>query len=203
MRSMHLIALVGADGMGKSTQARVLADRLESGGFRATCVRPVFLLFDPWKLRPHSDPVQALSPRERRLRGRWAPFASLAGYGYAVLTYAYIRAFLRHNEFVVCDRYFYQYFYDLVGRGARGLARAFPRPDVTFWLDGGLDVLLARVDRPPKDEAEARYFKDILEYYRGIAGDLGFVRIDAAEDAGTVGDRIWDALMREGGPRTT
>lgn len=201
---MHLIALVGADGMGKTTQARRLTDRLVAHGYRATCVRPVFLLFDPWRLRDRGASVPRLSPRIARMEkngGRAGPFTSVLGYAYAMLTYAYMRTFLRRHEFIVCDRYFYQYFYDLAGRAARNLARSFPKPDLVLWLDGAMDVLLGRIDTTPKDAAEAAYFEDVLEFYRGLAPDLGFVRIDAGTDESSVGDQIWDALIREVGPR--
>ncbi len=202
---MHLIALVGADGMGKTTQAQRLTDRLVARGYRATCVRPVFLLFDPWRLRDRGAPVPRLSPRTARMKGnggRAGRVAPVLGYAYAMLTYAYIRTFLRRHEFVVCDRYFYQYFYDLAGRSARNLARSFPKPDLVLWLDGAMDVLLGRIDPAPKNPAEAAYFEDVLEFYRGLASDLGFVRIDAGADETSIGDRIWDALIRGVGPRT-
>jgi len=200
---MHLIALVGADGMGKSTQARRLGARLAADGRRARVVRPVFLLFDPWRIRRNGPGVPSVSPRTARVAGLWRRQAlrSVVGYVYAVLTYAYMRTFLRHHEFVVCDRYFYQFFYDLAGRAAPRLARAFPRPDLIVWLDGGMDVLMSRIDRAPLDPGEREYFKEVLDFYRELAGELGFVRVDASADERVVGDWIWDILMREVRPR--
>ena len=200
---MHLIALVGADGMGKSTQARRLTDRLLAAGRRARVVRPVFLLFDPWRIRGNGEAIRSVSPRSLRMGGprRTGALRSFVGYVYAVLSYAYMRAFLRRDEFVVCDRYFYQYFYDLAGRAAPRLARAFPRPDVIVWLDGGMELLMSRIDRAPLDPGEREYFKQVLDFYRVLAGELGFVRVDASADERVVGERIWDVLMREVRPR--
>jgi dTMP kinase len=192
---MQLIALVGADGLGKSTQARRLVGRLAEEGHRAACVRPVFVLFDPWRLRGDGA-IRSLSPRTIRTRGRRrpGPLRALLGYVYAVATYAVLRTAHRRTDYVVCDRYFYQYFYDLYGPRARGLARAFPRPDLTVWLDGSLDTVLSRVDETSMDVREKEYFKDVLGFYRGIAGELRFVRVDASDDERAVSERIWDAL---------
>ncbi|MGQ0797177.1 MAG: dTMP kinase, partial [Methanobacteriota archaeon] len=164
---MHLIALVGADGMGKSTQARKLTERLVAAGRRARVVRPVFLLFNPWRIRKDGRPIRAVSPRALRVDARrMGALRPLVGYIYAVLAYAYIRAFLRRDDFIVCDRYFYQYFHDLAGRAAPGLARAFPRPDVTVWLDGGIEILVSRIDGASLEPREREYFKGVLEFHR-------------------------------------
>lgn len=205
---MRIIALVGADGTGKSTQAARLAARLAAMGYRTKKVRPVFLLFDPWRLRPGGH--AGLSPRRLRLRRERGPgngdsgrtkeaIVAAAGYIYALLSYAYLRAFLRGTEYVVCDRYFYQYFYDLAGSSADRLARAFPKPHIVFWLDAPPEVLRARIDIPPNGHEMTPYLDTVVGFYRGLAEDLPFVRIDATAGEQSVEEDIWKHLTKGAG----
>ena len=204
---MKLVAIVGADGTGKTTQANLLARRLHEQGFSVECVRPVFLLFDPWRLRGAREADAALSPRLVRLRasgtdadGRrrasaFAAATTAAGFLYAVATYLWLRTAFRGRQFVVCDRYFYQFFFDLSGPSAAGLAKAFPQPDLVFWLDGDLDLIRSRSDAPPTRPSEVDYYESALAFYRELAPGLGFVRIDARMGAEEVSGSILRILM--------
>jgi len=202
---VKLVAIVGADGTGKSTQAEKLAERLTELGRAATCVRPVFLLFDPWRLRGKRGTTPALSPRLRRVgngsasRRRGSIAASAAGYTYALATYLYMRTHFRGVEFVVCDRYFYQYFFDISGAGATGIAKSFPRPSVVFWLDGDLGIVRERSDTPPTTPAEEKYFEDAFAFYRDLAPSLGFVRIDASRPVEAAAEEILRVLLERVG----
>ncbi len=189
---MKIVAFVGADGTGKSTQARMLTERLEGEGKQARCVRPVFLLFDPWRLRGRAPATEALSPRMRRVAesgraGRGSMLRAYAGYLYALAIYAYMRSAFWRLDYLVCDRYLYQYFYDLFGASAVSVAAAFPRPDVVFWLEGGLDLLQGR-SATPMTEEEGRYYACALAYYRDLARRLPFVRLDASADAHAIAE---------------
>lgn len=202
---MRLLAIVGADGTGKSTQAQRLARRLDELGYKAACVRPVFLLFDPWRLRSGRGTTRTLSPRLQRVGNgssrRHAPrlATTMAGYGYAVANYLYLRAHFRDAQFVVCDRYFYQYFFDLSGPSAEGIAKSFPRPDIVFWLDGDLDLVRQRSDAPPRTPSEERYYEAALAFYRDLAPSLGFVRIDASRPVDAVAEEILKAVLERVG----
>lgn len=207
---MRIVALVGADGSGKSTQAKRLAERLESSGHRTRRVRPLFLLFDPWRLRSSGHP--GLSPRHARLReyansGKvrrtTSVFRTTAGYLYAILSYAYLRFALRDAEYVVCDRYFYQFFFDLAGASGARFARSFPRPNVAYWLDAPKETLRTRLEKLPNGHETAEYLDAVTWYYRSVAADLGFIRIDASAAERTVEETIWTKLMREVGRSPT
>lgn len=193
---MKIVAFVGADGTGKSTQAGMLATRLAREGRRVRSVRPVFLLFDPWKLRGRAPAAEVLSPRMQRVAGAGgggrgdrggSPLRAAVGYLYALATYVYMRSAFRGLDYLVCDRYLYQYFYDLFGDAAVSVSTAFPRPDVVFWLDGGLE-LLRRRSATPMAEEEERYYGRAIAYYRTLAQRLPFVHLDAGADPQAIGD---------------
>lgn len=203
---MRLIALEGADGTGKTTQARLLVDRLSSMGFRATYVRPVFLMLDPWK-HGGTKLAEVVSPRRRRFRtngkawDRHQTGASLAwilagflGYLYAMAFYGLLRARYRREEFVVCDRFFYQFFYDLYGANAVKLARAFPRPDILVWLDGTTEAFRVH-DRENGFEEQTEYLESVSEMLRTLERDLRFHRLDAQGDMKDRGEAIWRIVM--------
>ncbi|MEE9288932.1 MAG: hypothetical protein V3U69_05010 [Bacteroidota bacterium] len=204
---MKIVALVGVDGTGKTTQARNLVAKLGVTGFRAKYVRPVFLIFDPYRLSTGRRLGLATSPRMVRLRmeesrgGKLrygfpiATMVKIIGYFYAIVVYSYLRVFLRKEQFVVCDRYFYQYFYDVFGSGARRIALSFPRPDFVFWLDGTIELIRARIDEPPSRNGDIAYIESVVRLYRDLSQDLSFVRIDAGINRQSIANTIWQTVI--------
>lgn len=197
---MRVVALIGADGTGKTTQTRRLVAHLQGLGYRARAVRPVYALFDPSRLGEAPSPSTSPSPRRHRVESPSPPripgaLFLLLGCLYAVLAYASLRLRWRSVDFLVCDRYFYQYFFDLAGDRARALAAAFPRPHTALWLDGELEVLRARQQGSADAGVSPAYFVSVLAYYRGVASELGFPRIDAGGSEETVEEAIWSALV--------
>lgn len=211
---MQLIALEGADGTGKTTQAKLLVNRLTSMGFRATYVRPVFVMLDPWE-HGGTKLAEVVSPRKRRLRfdenGKsrthrtslaWI-LARLLGYMYAMAFYGLLRARYRGEEFVVCDRFFYQYFYDLYGPSAVKFARAFPRPDLVVWLDGNVEILGSRKRDEKGSEEQPEYLESVAGVLRTLEQDLRFQRVDAGGDVEARGEAIWRLVVDQAtGART-
>jgi thymidylate kinase len=204
---MKIIAFDGADGTGKSTQAEILTGRLLAQGKRASLVRPVFLLLDPWRLRGDGLVSATVSPRMQRLNrsGRRVradrvrlSLRFLFGYLYAVATYAYIRIAFRRDDYVICDRYLYQYLYDIFGSAAASVAKVLPRPDRLFWIDGSIDLLRARSAKP-LEETDLRYCEAVLRFYQELAEPLHFIRIDAADDVQSIHERALRNLPSPGG----
>ncbi len=122
------------------------------------------------------------------------------GYLYAAITYCYLRTLLSKEEFIVCDRYFYQYFYDLFGPGgAESIALSFPRPDFIIWLDGSIELICSRIDRQPCHEGEIGYLKSVIRTYRNLSRPLAFIRIDIGMDERSIADAVWRAIIGEVG----
>lgn len=194
------ITIEGGEGVGKSTQGRLLAERLRAHG-------PIVLEVREPGGTPTGDRVRAilLDPTVTM-----APVTELLLYeaARAELTATVIRPALERGEIVVCDRFFdsstaYQ------GR-ARGLGETFVgvinlaatgglRPDLTILLSLDSDEALHRATRGGADRIE----KESSTFHREVAA--GFAAIAAAEpervvvvdatgDEDEVAARVWAAV---------
>ncbi len=184
----------------------MLVDRLAATGHRARYVRPAFVLFNPWATGSGSEMALAVSPRVLRVRSATgtasvrrslvAALTMLVGYFYSLATYGVLRLRFRKEEFVVCDRFFYQYFHDIYGPGASNVAKCFPRPDLAFWVDGSVSLIRSRTNDPLLFENGGAYLDSVIEMHRRISGDLGFHRIRAELDPTALGQAVWEDLLR-------
>ena len=203
-----IVAIEGVDGCGKTTQAKMLVDRLKKGGYEAMYVQPVFILLNILT-RSRDDDVAPISPRKMRTakmsdsdkRGKRffsrKLFMSLLGYPYALVTYIFIKFYLGRNKIVVCDRYFYQFFFDLFGDWSENIIKFFPRADITFFLDGDLDVFYSRMDDTFDASIGRDYYKKVLNLYRKISQKYGFIQIDAKVNKEAINDTLFMHLIKE------
>jgi thymidylate kinase len=178
------VAIEGIDGCGKTTQARMLVDRLKMNGYETTCVRPVYVLLNLMRLRVRDK--NSVSPRKTRVYETpnknpaiiQRAFMGLLGYLYALATYIFLKVYCR-NKIVVCDRYFYQFFFDLFGNWNGNVIKFFPKPDTTFFLDGDLDLFYSRMDNSFDASVSRDYYSEVLNLYKKISQKYGFIQIDA------------------------
>jgi thymidylate kinase len=203
------VAIEGVDGCGKTTQAKMLVDRLKNKGCKAMYVQPVFILLNVLT-RSKGNDVTPISPRKTRTsqmsnfnkhRKRFISkklFMTLLGYPYALATYIFIKFYLGRNKIVVCDRYFYQFFFDLFGDWCEKIVRFFPKADLTFFLDGNLDLFYSRMDSSFDASVGRDYYTGVLNLYRRISKKYGFIQIDASLDKEAINDIILMHLTKEG-----
>ena len=157
---MTIIAIEGPDGCGKTTQAKLLVQRLKREGHNAIYVRPVFVLSDMLSTITRSN-IVGISPSPRRMRldqlrlskkhmkiflsiGKW--LMAVLGYAYGILSYMVIAYYSARKRVVICDRYFYQFLFDLFGGFTERIIRIFPRPE---------PVISNRLAAPPEMYASA------------------------------------------------
>lgn len=185
---MTIVAIIGCDGCGKTTQAKMIVDKLRKEGQEAIYVRPVFLLLnavngvfrkdeDSFFIRPRKIRVSQYSSSENNGSFVKKMLGVSAGYFYGITTYAFMK-FLSRNKIVVCDRYFYQFFFDLYGKSSRKIIRIFPKPDIAFFLRGDLEIFYSRMEASDSS-IDKKYYEEIINMYEVLSEKYGFVQVDA------------------------
>ncbi len=191
------ITLEGGEGVGKTTQQALLAERLQQEGYTCVCTR-----------EPGGT---ALGKALRELLLHGDPLTPLA----ELLLYAADRAehvnkviapALAAGQVVICDRYTDSTLaYQGYGRGLNleqirqlnHLATGGLQPHLTLWLDLAPEVGLARSRLGDKLEQEHLEFH--RRVYRGFqalaaAEPQRIVRIDGEGSPAEVATRVWAAI---------
>jgi dTMP kinase len=199
------ISFEGGEGSGKSTQIKLLADRLASAKLRAIVTR-----------EPGGSPGAEII-RHLVLSG----MGKLLGPDAETLLFAaarddhvrtVIQPALSQGTWVLCDRFFdsTRAYQGRLGQVAPGVLNAMQRvtigdlkPDLTIILDLPVEIGLQRAAArrgsatPDRFEGEKLGFhQGLREAYRKIAADepSRCVLIDANSDPDTVAGRVWTAL---------
>lgn len=101
---------------------------------------------------------------------------------YAFLTYFItIRPFLK-KFVVVCDRYFFDLFYNLWGNVSHVLIDLLPRPAVVFLLDAPAPVAFSRMHSVEDKAISRRYYEVLRNWYLTLASRNNFFVMDASID---------------------
>src|SRR6266536_3587548 len=199
------ISFEGGEGSGKSTQIKLLAQRLEAAKLRAILTR-----------EPGGSPGAEII-RHLVLSG----MGKLLGPEAETLLFAAARddhvrtvilPALNQGIWVLCDRFFdsTRAYQGRLGQVSPSVLNAMQRvtigdlkPDLTIILDVPVEVGLQRAavrrgsGTPDRFEAEdIQFHQDLREAYRQIAAEdpARCVLIDASADPDTVAARIWSAL---------
>jgi len=174
-QSPRFIVFEGIDGSGKSTQARLLADRMRRDGFSVVLTSepsegPVGALIKSLSVRPKPEEESHLFTQDRRDHLRRVVLPAL-----------------KEGRVVICDRYVYS---SAAYQGARGLDPAdiirencafAPRPHVTFLLEIPVEAGLARIRSGRADVFSMFEVREELEKVTKIYSSLSdpsIVRID-------------------------
>jgi len=204
----RLIVFEGAEGAGKTTQIRILAERLATAGIAAVAVR-----------EPGGTPVgdairEILLHPEQEITA--ASEALLFMASRAELVAREIRPSLGNGFVVLLDRFFLStYAYQIVGRGlpeaevraANALATARLVPDLTLLLDisaaHGLERADARGARDRMEKASDDFHARVANAFREFTDpawqhshpECGPIKlIDGAGDEATVHERVRSSL---------
>jgi len=187
------IVFEGIDGSGKSTQARLLADKLRLRGMT------VVLTSEP--------SAGAIGKKIRSLVKRLAPVEELELFTEDRKDHVkrLIRPALQAGHIVLSDRYYYS---SAAYQGTAGLNpheiirtnRAFaPQPDITFFLDISPAAALERIAGKRREGLSPfetlENLKKVGEVY-SLIQDSSFVIIDAAREPSIVHASIWGEVEK-------
>jgi dTMP kinase len=201
----RLVALEGIDGCGKSTQARILADRLDAVSTFEPGATPLGASLRTLLLAPDGDPV---APRAEAL----LMAADRAQHVTEVIAPA-----LEAGRWVVTDRYAASTLaYQGFGRGLdrtdlEGLvdwATGGLCPDLTVLFDLPVEVAAARrhVDGYADDRMEAEgiaFLQRVADGFLALAAERRdpWLVVDATAPVDEVAATVWDAVEVLAGPR--
>lgn len=199
------VALVGADGAGKSTVAaalaasprlsvavRYLGDNPEAGGARLPTTRLIWHLRTSRGLGPtHGPPSAAPRPTRTFAARLWSAPRTIGlllnQMAEELWGWVGVRRAVRRGLVVVLDRnWLHDYwFHDVVGADRSPpqrlhgwwLRRVLPRPDLTVCLDADAEVLHARKPEGRIDDLRSRR----QEYLDMAASSRRFVIVDVAQ----------------------
>jgi dTMP kinase len=201
----RFVSFEGGEGSGKSTQIRILAERLDAAKVRAIVTR-----------EPGGSPGAEII-RHLLLSG----MGKLLGPDAETLLFAaarddhvrtVIKPALNQGVWVLCDRFLdsTRAYQGGPGKVAPEIMNAMERvtignlkPDLTFILDVPVEVGMQRAaarrgsGAPDRFEAEdVRFHQQLRDAYRQIAADQPkrCVLVDANADANTVAASVWAAL---------
>jgi len=201
----RFISFEGGEGSGKSTQIRLLAQRLQAAGQQvvvtrepggspgAEIIRHLLLSGMGKLLGPEAETLLFAAARDDHVRSVIAPALS-------------------QGRFVLCDRFTdsTRVYQGRLGQVAPALVHAMQRvtigdlqPDLTFILDVPVEIGLKRAAlrrgtaAPDRFEAElAQFHQELREAYRQLAAaePRRCVLIDATAAPDVVAGQVWTAL---------
>lgn len=179
----------------------MISERLSKFGYEVIRIRPIFILLN----LAHIDEryVKALSPRRSHVSKSNYKNRSVVqhilisplGYFYALFSYIYIKYCLGRGKIVVCDRYFYQFFFDLFGSWGRYIMRFFPKPDVAFFLDCDFIICHNRMNSAFDLSVSRDYYVRAINFYRNNVKNNDFVIIDGNLDKDEICNNICSYLI--------
>jgi len=200
LRQGILIAIEGIDGVGKTTQSRLLCDKLTDSGYVAVC------LHEP------TDGKWGKKIRDLALNGRhkvspekesdFFYFDRVEDVG------ENIRPALREKKVVVMDRY---YLSNVAYQGAMGLRpdsierrneKIAPKPDITIILDVDPEVALQRIkksrDKTPNHFERKKYLGKVrAAFIKQFSNRPNFIIMngDNTSSIEKVASDIWKAIL--------
>jgi len=199
-----IIAIIGPDGCGKTTQAKMLVESLNRIGYDSIYVHSNDVLFSTISSNKPLN-LNQLGPRNFRksknesskerhvYRMPLQIIASSLGFFYALFSYVYIKYVLDRNKIIVCDRYYYQFFNDLFGEiYGEKISRMFPQPEMIFLLDLDINLLYSRmIDKADRNIGKDYYIK-LFRLYKKLGDDLNFIQIDSRLEKEKVNELIFN-----------
>ena len=202
---MTLVAIIGTDGSGKTTQSKMIVNKLKNAKIDVVYIQPIFFIFN---ILLNNKNIKSFVVSPRKIRTSQTKnnkkkkvvmlsqklFSVLLGYPYAIITYITMKIYFR-DKLIICDRYFYQFFFDIYGDWTEDIIKYFPRPDITFFLDGNLDTFYSRMSSSYDSSVEITYYSKVLNLYRTVSSKYLFEKLDTKKSVDEINNTIFDYLI--------
>lgn len=207
---MTVIAIVGIDGSGKTTQAKLLVEKFNKEGYVALYVRPIYALFDlfPLVIKDKILCMSFFSPRKSTTSDFEASsskpsvsfsllkkiFLKIIGYPYVLITCFYLHLIVGRNKIVVCDRYFIQFLIDIYGYKSIHLLKFIPQPDMVFYIRGSLELTFSRMTNSFDTSVKEQYYENVLCNFEKISHKYNFIDVDANASIDVISNIIYNTV---------
>jgi thymidylate kinase len=196
------ICFVGIDGSGKTTHAIGLVKALAKQHLNSLYVRPRYELLrflpvriDRW-VQKHFH-IRSILAKDTRFADHGNSKSILlhssehgthkAVISYLLLVYALISYQLtikRYSKrsYVVCDRYFFDWFFEADKPGSLALARLLPKPDLGFFMDIPVSLAYKRMTSKEDKFMALDYYESLRRRYISVSKMERFITIDSSKD---------------------
>jgi len=195
-KNSAFICFIGIDGSGKTTHALALCRELSGKGINCAYVRPRYapLRFIPSALRKWINAHIHISPKNIRIGCKTRKSYNSQSVGilkfpltisffiYALITYFLSIRPLLHKSMVICDRYFFDWLYNLWGNTSMALIRLLPKPDIAFLLDVPTTIAFSRMYYALDRQIPLSYYESLRKWYLMLARQQGFFIVDSSGD---------------------
>lgn len=190
------IVLEGGDASGKSTQQRLLAERVRAMG------RLVVTTREPGGTK-FGEEIRNLLLHGDEMDGRTETLLLAAARAQHIGTV--IRPALERNEVVISDRFLpSSLVYQGVGRGLgidevlriNDFAAQDVLPDLVFVLDISGQQMQERLgyERDRMERASAEFHEQVRQAYRDLSERFGWILLDGSQPVDLIADQIWGQL---------
>lgn len=198
-----IIAIEGMDGSGKTTQAKLLTKKLKERGYEAKYIETTFFLLKIISSLVNRNIEDVLpSPRKNKVNEKDSSKSNkiirkiligISGYFYALITVTII-AIRYHEKIVICDRFFYQFFYDLFQNKSLKILNHFPKPDIVFLLDIDLNEARSRMTDSFDKNTDNIYFVNVRKFFYILSDEFAFTIIKSSGKIEEVNNEIMTHL---------
>ena len=196
-----IVAIVGPDASGKTTQARLLTERLQAAGYNAQYIHGLYYLSDAF---PGANWLrERIGPRTLRTERRKSPGPIYRTFRVLFTWFSYFFALTAifsvsvrsRNQIVVFDRYYHQFFYDVYGPVSVPLSRSLPTPWKTIYLNAEFDVLRTRMNAGDRSVDDS-YYTAVIDHYADCATE-DWLRYPAELPITTLHEQIFEEICDE------
>lgn len=196
----HIVAIVGLDGCGKTTQARLLTARLQAAGYDAKYIHALYYFTD---CIPYADQLRKqIGPRKTRTKTQniQRPQYIARRIVFGLLSYIFALGTIllvsrqSDDQILIFDRYYQQFFYDVSGFASGPLARSLPQPWRIIYLDADIDVL--RVWQDTEDKlVDEQYYSAVSELFTSCMSDK-WLQLPATLPVETLHEHIFKEISQ-------